>query len=103
MSSFTTFFRGKATLSANIEGLKDFSIDPFAKDCSTLNAAAWNGLTGIQVIGNFREPEVCFATAESMASLQLNGLNTHGRRVVFQPDSPQVTCHLLEYSIRKAK
>ena len=52
VSSSNTFFRGKATLSANIEGLKDFSIDIFAEDCSTLNAAAWNGLTGIQVIGS---------------------------------------------------
>ena len=92
VSSSNTFFRGKATLSANIEGLKDFSIDTFAEDCSTLNAAAWNGLTGIQVIGSRKILEVCFATAESMASLQLNGLNTHGRHVVFQPDSPQVTC-----------
>ena len=92
VSSSNTFFRGKATLSANIECLKDFSIDTFAEDCSTLNAATWNGLTGIQAIGSRKILEVCFATAESMASLQLNGLNTHGRHVVFQPVSPQVTC-----------
>ena len=36
--------------------------------------------------------EIALANTESMASLQLNGLNTHGRHVVFQPDSPQVTC-----------
>ena len=48
-SSSSAFFRGKATLSANIEGLNDFSIETFAEDCSTLNVAAWNGLTRWEV------------------------------------------------------
>ena len=76
--------------------LKDFSIDKFAEDCSTLNAAEWNGLTGIKVICSRKILEICFATAESMASLQRNDLNTHGRLTT------SYLCHLLEHSIGNA-
>ena len=92
VSTSSSFFRGKTTLSASIGDLKDFSVETFAADCHNLNAKAWNGVTGIQVISSRKILEIAFANTESMASLQLNGLNTHGRHVVFQPDSPQVTC-----------
>ena len=81
-----------STLSASIGDLKDFSVETFVTDCHNLNAKAWNGVTGIQVISSRKILEIAFADTESMASLQLNGLNTHGRHVVFQPDSPQVIC-----------
>ena len=92
VSTSSSFFRGKTTLSASIGDLKDFSVETFATDCHYLNAKAWYGVTGIQVISSRKILEIAFADTESMASLQLNGLNTHGRHVVFQPDSPQVTC-----------
>ena len=92
VSTSSSLFRGKITLSASIGDLKDFNVETFAADCHNLNAKPWNGVTGIQVISSRKILEIAFADTESMASLQLNGLNTYGRHVVFQPDSPQVTC-----------
>ena len=92
-SNITTkneIFRGKLTLTANIQHIRDFNADRFCRDIATQQPRAWLHVLGVHPIHK-RTLEVQFDNEHAMNHIQRNGLDTHNVHLNFIPDQPFVT------------
>ena len=92
-SNITTkneIFRGKLTLTANIQQIRDFNTDWFCRDIATKQPRAWLHVLGVQPIHK-RTLELQFDNEHAMNHIQTNGLDTHNIHLNFIPDQLLVT------------
>ena len=90
MTQKNNVFRRKLTLTADIQGIPNFTFERLCHDLSTRQPRAWKHVLGVQPIQQ-RTLEIQFDNEQAMMHVQLHGLDTHGKHLTFIPDQPLVT------------
>ena len=90
MTQKNDIFRGKLTLTADIQGIPNFTFERLCHDLSTRQPRAWKRVLGVQPIQR-RTLEIQFDNEQALTHIQIHGLDTHNVHLTFIPDQPLVT------------